>query len=176
MQRLAGPASQAPACRVVCESPTRIENRMADGKWQMADGKWQMADVRCRMSDAGCRMPDAGCRMSDVRCRMPDGRCQMLCVMCHLPSAHLPCVICHMPDGKNRRETLDPGVCHLSFATCHLSSRTVQARGRRSTWQGELATGLISPAAGGQSQPSRRGSRAAHEPKHPEKTNQDQEA
>jgi len=171
VRRLAGPASQAPACRVVCESPTRIENRMADGRWQMADGRWQMANGRWQTSDAGCQMPDAGCQMPDARWQMPDAMCYVPFAICHLP-----CVICHMPDGKNRRETLDPGVCHLSFATCHLSSRTVQARGRRSTWQGELVTGLISPSAGGQSQPSRRGSRAAHEPKHPEKTNQDQEA
>ena len=123
----------------------------------MADGKWQMADVRCRMADAGWQMPDGRCQMPDAMCYVPFAIC------------HLPCVICHMPDGKNRRETLDPGVCHLS-------SRTVQARGRRRTWQGELATGPRCPSAGGQSQPSRRGSRAAHEPKHPEKTNQDQEA
>src|SRR5271157_4817015 len=137
-----------------------------------------MANVRCRMPDAGCRMADAGWQMPHAICRMPDVRCQMADAMCYVPFAicHLPSVICHLPDGKNRRETLDPGVCHLSFATCHPSSRTVQARGPRSTWQRELVTGLISPSAGGQSQPSRRGSRAAHEPKHPEKTNQDQEA
>jgi hypothetical protein len=27
------------SCRVVCESPTKIENRMPDGKRQMPDGK-----------------------------------------------------------------------------------------------------------------------------------------
>src|SRR5208337_2748148 len=85
---------------------------------------------------------------------------------------------CEMANGRCQmaKPPEDPRRWHVSFVICHLSFPTVQSGRWKSDRRAELVTGPGSPAAGSQSQPSRRGSRAAHEPKHPKKTDQDQEA
>jgi hypothetical protein len=83
---------------------------------------------------------------------------------------------CQKARTAGKSDNLACDICHLPSVICHLSSLAVLPGRWRRDWRRELVTGLISPSAGGQSQPSRRGSRAAHEPKHPEKTDQEQEA